>query len=252
MIGTIAARELRLLFASPLAWSILAVVQALMAYVFLTRVELFMQYQPRIAALEVAPGVTDLVIAPMLGSAGMIMLLVVPLLTMGSIAGERRAQSFALLLSSPVSLTAVVLGKFLSLLVFSAVLTALIAVMALSLLAGAALDPGQLAGGLLALLLLLATSCAIGLFISSATSQPAVAAVATFGVLLGLWIIDWAGATDAASSGTTLIGYLSMTRHYEPLLRGMLSSVDLGYFALMTTVFLTLTVWRLDAERLLA
>ena len=60
MILTIAARELRSLFLSPLAWSILAVTLFILAYLFLSQIEAYVNLQPRLAALEGAPGVASL------------------------------------------------------------------------------------------------------------------------------------------------------------------------------------------------
>ena len=57
MILTIAGRELKSLFLSPLAWSILAVVQFILAYLFLAQVDNFLLLQPRLVGIEGAPGV---------------------------------------------------------------------------------------------------------------------------------------------------------------------------------------------------
>ena len=59
MIFTIAARELRSLFLSPLAWAVLAVVQFILAYIFLSQIDNYLMWQPRLAAVEGAPGVAD-------------------------------------------------------------------------------------------------------------------------------------------------------------------------------------------------
>ena len=82
MILTIAARELRTLFLSPLAWSILAVVQLILAFLFLARIEMYQLYQPQLLALDNAPGVTEVVLPDLLGNAAIVLLLVAPLLTM--------------------------------------------------------------------------------------------------------------------------------------------------------------------------
>jgi ABC-2 type transport system permease protein len=83
---------------------------------------------------------------------------------------------------------------------------------------------------------------------SSLTEQPTVAAVTTFGLLLLLWILDWAGNSGLDTSN--LLGYLSMLRHYEPLLKGLFSSIDVVYYLLVTTLFLGFSIRRLDATRL--
>ena len=151
MILTIALRELRTLFLSPLAWSILAVVQLLLAFLFLARVEMYQLYQPQLLALDNAPGVTEIVLPDLLGNAAIVLLLVVPLLTMRLIAEERRNKTLTLLVSAPVSMTEIVLGKYLGVLLFLLIVLALIALMPLSLLLGGGLDPGLLFSGLLGL-----------------------------------------------------------------------------------------------------
>lgn len=241
----IAGRELRSLFLSPLAWTLLAVVQLILAYMFTTQVDLFLQIQPRLPGMPNAPGLTEIVVAPLLGNAAIVLLLIVPLLTMRLLSDEVRNQTLSLLFSAPVSMTEIVLGKYLGILGFIAVLIALIALMPLSLLSGGTLDAGLLLAGLLGLFLLLSAFAAVGLFMSTLTGQPTVAAIATFGALLLLWIIDWSGD---GSSG--VLAWLSMVRHYEPLLRGAFSSTDLAYYLLVIVAFLVLSMRRLDSYRL--
>ena len=247
MVLTVAARELRSLFLSPLAWSILAVVQFILAYMFLAQVDLYLSVQGQLLAAGSAPGVTAAVVAPMLGNAAIVLLLVVPLLTMRLISEERRAQTLTLLFSAPLSMTEIVLGKFFGVLGFLAIMVALILLMPLSLWVGVDLDLGMLAAGALGLLLLVACFAALGVFVSTLTAQPAVAAIGTFGALLLLWILDIAG--DRAE-GDSLLSYLSMLRHYESLLKGVFHSSDVIYYLLFVIFFLVLSIRRLDAERL--
>lgn len=249
MVFTLAARELRSLFLSPLAWSVLAVVQVITAYTYLINIDAFMEIQPRLIAMEGAPGVTDIVVAPLFASAAVVLLLVVPILTMRLVSEERRNQTLSLLLSAPLSMTEIILGKYLGVLVFLFIMLLMIALMPLSLLLGGAIDFGQISAGLLGLALLLASFAAVGLFMSTLTRQPAVAAVGTFGVLLGLWIIDWAGNTQITDGGS-LFAYLSMIGHYGALLQGVFNSTDIIYYILMILTFLILAIRRLDADRL--
>lgn len=248
MIATIAGRELRSLFLSPLAWVILAVVQGLCAWFFLLYLDLFLQLQPRIAASTDGAGVTSFVATPLYSSAAIVLLLVVPLLSMRLVSEERRARTLSLLLSAPVSMTEIILGKFLGLFIFMLIMLTLIAAMSLSLLAGGSLDLGLLASGLVGLVLLIASFCSIGLLISTLTAQPVVAAMGTFGVLLMLWILDLASANGNASG--EVMSYLSMLSHYQHLLQGIFSSTDVFYYLLLTVSCLILSVRRLDAERL--
>ena len=248
MIFTIAARELRSLFLSPLAWAVLAVVQFILAYIFLSQVDNYLVWQPKLAAVEGAPGVADLVVAPLFADAAIVLLLVAPLLTMRVLSEERRNRTLSLLFSAPVSMTEIILGKYLGVLSFFLILLCLLALMPLSLLTGTELDLGKLAAGLLGVTLLLAAFTATGLFMSALTDQPTIAAISTFGLLLLLWIIDWAGNSDNQASG--LFSYLSMLRHYEPLLKGQFNSTDVAYYLLVIVLFLGLSIRRLDADRL--
>jgi len=248
MIFTIAIRELKNLFLSPLAWAIMAVLQLIVAYLFLSQMDTFMLLQPRLAGIEGAPGVTDIVVAPLLQTSGFLLLLVAPAITMRVFSDERRNRTLTLLLSAPVSMTDIVLGKFLGVSLFFLLLLALLAAMPLSLYAGTTLDAGKLAAGLLGLALLLAAVAAIGVFMSSLTEQPVVAAISTLGLLMMLWIVDWSG--DSGESATDLFPYLSLKTHFESFLKGLFSTTDVAYYLLLTATFLVLGIRRLDQQRL--
>ena len=248
MIFTIAGRELRSLFLSPLAWSILAVTLFILAYLFLTQIETYISLQPRLAALEGAPGVADIVVAPLFADAAVVLLLITPLITMRTISEERRNRTLSLLFSAPVSMTEIVIGKYLGVLFFFLILLGLLALMPLSLLAGTELDMGKFAAGMLGLTLVVAAFSAIGLYMSSLTEQPTVAAVTTFGLLLLLWIVDLAGDSDIR--GGSALAQLSMQRHFEPLLKGLFNSADVAYYLLVIILFIGFTIRRMDAIRL--
>lgn len=248
MIFTLAARELRSMFLSPMAWVILAVISGLCAYFFLLYVDIYLQLQPRLAAAPNAPGITEVIVVPLFSTAATVLLLVTPLLTMRLISEERRNQTLSLLMSAPVSMSEIILGKFLGVFIFILLLLVPIAVMPLSLFAGGEIDMGLWASGLLGLTLLLASICSIGLYISTLTAQPTVAAVATFGVLLLLWVLNLAGSTGSDGGGA--LRYLSLLSHYQPLLQGIFSSADIAYYLLLIVGCLVLSVRRLDADRL--
>lgn len=244
----IAGRELRTLFLSPLAWSILGVIQVILGYMFLSQLEYYSMMQARIAGMEDAPGVTDMLVAPLFGNAGIILMLVTPMLTMRLISEERRNKTLSFLFTAPISMTEIVLGKFLGVFGFLLIMVGMIVLMPLSLLAGGGLDMGKLAACTLALILLLGGFASLGLYMSALTSHPTVAAVTTFGALLLLWIVDWLGS--AAGSAGSVMEYLSMLRHYESLLKGLVSTTDLAYFLLFIATFLVLSAHCLDNDRL--
>lgn len=248
MISTIALREFKSLFLSPLAWTVLAVLQCILGYLFLTQVETFTLIQTKLTAIEGAPGLTDIVVTPLYGNAGIILLLVTPLLTMRLICEERRNKTLSLLFSAPVSNADIIIGKYLGLLGLLLLVVFLVTLMPLSLLMGGELDFGKLFANLLALLLLVAAFTATGLFMSTVTGHPTVAAMGTFGILLLLWVLDW--TTSINDQRSELFEYLSILRHYQNLQSGLISSIDVCYFFLFTATFIMLSIRSLNNERL--
>lgn len=247
MIRLIAGKELRILFASPLAWAVLAFLQIVSALVFLSRLQAYLDIQMQFAGDPNTPGATETIVTPVFGTAAILMLMVVPLLSMRLVAEERRNQTLTFLISAPVSITQIVLGKMLALVVFLAVPSLLIVLMGLSLLAGGALDWGLLAVNALGLLLMCATFSAIGLYLSCVTVHPVVAAVGTYAVLLVLWLIN-----AVASDPESLLHQVSIVRHFESFARGVISLPDAAYYGVMTALFAGLAVRRLDGDRIRA
>ena len=243
MIWVIARREFGAMFLAPLAWVILAVIQIILGYMFLTNLDNFFLLQPQLLQLQNTPGVTDIVVTPLMQVAAIILLMVMPLLTMRSIAEEKRNRSLTLLISAPVSMTEIVLGKFLGLMV------SMLMLMPLSLYLGTTPDAGKLLSIFVGMLLLLGAFSAIGLYLSSLTENQTIAAVGSFGILLMLWIIDWLSGT--VNSGQSVLAYLSLLQHHESLLQGVFDSSDIAYYLILITGFLGLTIRQLDRERLL-
>ena len=241
-ISLIAANELRRLFKSSLAWIILAVVQFLLAIFFYLLLSQYMQ------PASGGQGLTQVVVSGMYQIAGVVMLLVSPLLTMRLITEERRLGTIKLLYSSPLSITELVLGKYIGITAFYCLMLVMITLMPASLLLGTQLDLGQIASGLIGLFLLMSSFASIGLFISSLTNQPAIAAISTFGVLFLLWIINIAG-TNASEGTAAVFSYLSLLKHYNNLLNGVFNSADVFFYLIVSIFFIILSIWRLDAER---
>jgi len=249
MIWVIARREFLAMFQAPLAWVILAVIQTILGYLFMTNLDNFFLLQPQLMQLENTPGVTDIVVTPLMQVAAIILLMVMPLLTMRSIAEEKRNRSLTLLISAPLGMTEIVLGKFFGLMLFVLVLVSMLMLMPLSLYLGTSPDGGKLLSIYLGMLLLLGSFSAIGLYLSSLTENQTIAAVGSFGILLMLWIIDWLSAS--VDNGQSLLTYLSLLQHHQSLLEGVFDSSDIAYYLLLITGFLGLTVRQLDRERLL-
>jgi len=246
-VFAVARLELRRLAVRPLAWALAALTIAWLAWTFILGLGQFVGAQVKLAAVADAPGFTDLVAIPLLAELAKLAFLVVPLMTMTQLAGERRAGTLALLASTGLSPSRIVLGKYLAVLVWLGLW--LLATLAMPLVVGVAstADWGKLAAATLGTALLLATLAAIGMACSAATGFAAIAAAMALIVTLALWTID-RGAQAAGVSGGFL-EWLTMATHLQNLLRGLVSTADLMWFALAIALSLVLAIRRLGADR---
>ena len=254
MIFTIAAKELKLLFASPLAWVVLTLTQIVFGYTFLRRIDDFLQVQPRLTQMTSAPGVTELVIAPTFGTAAVVLLFAVPILAMRLIAEERRNHTMVLLNSAPVTVTAIVLGKFLGLMGFLLLLIALLLLMPFALAGSTVLDYGLIASLVAGVVLLAASFSAVSLYLSSLTTHPVVAAIGAFGVLLAMLLAGETAGESLRARGwqvpAALMQVFTPVRNFEPLGEGLVDTYALACSLLLIAAAIVLAMRRLDALRL--
>ncbi|HEY4091341.1 MAG TPA: ABC transporter permease subunit [Luteibacter sp.] len=246
-LAAVTRLELRRLAVRPLAWALAALTIAWLAWTFVLGLGQFLGMQVKLAAVADAPGFTDLVAIPLLAELVKLSFLVVPLMTMSLIAGERRTGTLALLASTGLPAWRIVIGKYLAVLAWLALW--LLATLAMPLIVGASgsADWGKLAAATLGTALVLATLAAIGLACSAATAFPAIAAAMALIITLALWTID-RGAQAAGINGGFL-DWLTMATHLQNLLRGLVTSVDVLWFVLVIALSLTLAIRRLGTDR---
>jgi ABC-2 type transport system permease protein len=246
MIFNIVRKELKSMFASPLGWAIMAILSFIFGLYFTNSVGNYFDVMSGAIRPAERTGVTTFVGSAVYGLASFIMLFSVPLLSMRLISEERRAQTLPFLFSAPLSITEIVLGKFIGLVVFLSMVIFYLAAMMAMLNLWADIDFGFIVANTIGLVLLVASFSALGLYFSSLTSQPVVAAILTFIALFALMILDRFLAGDPSNTVT----YLSLMQHFQSFSRGLIDSADVAYFVLFITTFLVLTIRRLDADRL--
>jgi ABC-2 type transport system permease protein len=173
-------------------------------------------------------------------------LFAVPLLSMRLISEERRNQTLPFLFSAPISITEIVIGKFIGLVAFLAILVVYVGLMLSTLNLWADIDFGFIVANSIGLLLMIASFSALGLYFSSLTQQPVVAGILTFIALFAVMFLDRFFAGDPSNT----LASLSLVRHFQSFSSGLIDSGDIAYFVLFIVTFLTLTVRRLDADRL--
>ncbi len=246
MILNVARKELKSVFASPMGWIILALLTFAFGSQYLNGVNNYFEVMSGAIRPAERTGVTSFVGQAVYGMASFIMLFAVPLLSMRLIAEERRNQTLPFLFSAPLSLTEIVVGKFLGLLAFLTILIVYIALMLSTLNIWSDIDFGYIIANSVGLWLMVASFSALGLYFSSLTQQPVVAAILSFIALFGLMMLDRLFSGDPSNMSASL----SLMHHFQSFSRGLIDTADIAYFVLFTGFFLTLTIRRLDADRL--
>ncbi|WP_256002487.1 Gldg family protein [Pedobacter deserti] len=244
----IARLELSTLFYSPVAWLVLMIFP-IQAGLDLTK---FLQMLGRAHRMgQEFKEVTGQVFGTQYGFyAGVknTLYLYIPLLTMGLISREIHSGSIKLLLSSPIKVIDIVLGKYLAISWYALFLLAILGLFGL---AGAwsitHMDYKIVISGAIGLYLLICAYASIGLFMSSLTSYQVVAAISTLAVL---GVLNFVGGLFQGVDAVRHITYfLSISGRTEQFINGLISTEDVIYFILVIVLFLSLTGIRLQSSR---
>ena len=247
----IAGRDLAAYFASPLFYIVTAVFLVIQSFMFFNILNLFsyQSYQvDRLRQMGLTLNINELVIEPSLLNMGVILLLIAPLITMRSFAEERRNKSLPLLLSSPVSLGEIVMGKFLACVAVVGLMVLLSSYNIGLVMAVGDPETGPIVTGYLGLLLMVGCYISIGIFASSLTDNQLVAAMISFGFVFMMWIIGWAAQAAGPTTGRVL-EHLSLVNHLQNFTRGVIETADLVYYLSFMAFMLFLTYHILDSRR---
>ncbi len=186
-----------------------------------------------------------------ISSVVVLFMLTVPVLTMRIMAEERRSKTDQLILTAPVSVSRIVLGKYLALLTILAIPTAVSALYPLILLRFGSLPLGECYLALLAFFLYGAVSIAIGLLVSSLTESQVIAAVLGFVLLfVGYMMPSLCGLIS--STGNVLTHILGLYDLYTPFVMMLNGTLDIGsvvYFLSLTALALFLTCQSVQKRR---
>ena len=230
---SIAWKETRTYFVSPMAYVIIAVYAGLASYYFVTSIG------------GVLPEAT---IRGYIIPSTLIFVLLSPLITMRLLAEEQKLGTLELLMTSPVRDYEIVLGKFLAAL--ASLLSILVPTVYLVLLLMwfGTPDTGPILSGYLGLILFGMSTLSVGLFASSLSGNQIVASVIAMGILLLLSIIDLA-STYVGGVFTDIVLEISITTHFQDFARGVVDTHDIIFYVIFTIFMLFLTVRSLESRR---
>jgi len=249
IITRIARTELATLFYSPVAWLLLLAFACQVGIDFGTIITEIAKIP--VMDREITFSITAGVV---LGHNGLYeaiqdtIYLYIPLLTMNLMSREYASGSIKLLYSSPVNSIQIVLGKFLSMVVFALIFLVILALPMIALdYTTPNIDVPLILAALLAMFLLILTYCSVGLFMSTLTSYQIVAAVATFSTLTFLNYIGKIGQSSPFLRDITY--WLSLKGRASEMVGGLICSDDIVYFLVVIAMFLAFSVIILSNEK---
>ncbi len=184
-----------------------------------------------------------------LGNIIFLFMMLVPVLTMRLLSEERKTKTDQLLLTSPVPLLSIVLGKYMAA-VFVFLITLLItSIYPIILFIYGSPALGEILGGYLGFFLMGCTFIAIGLFVSSLTENQLTAYIATFAVLLLLWLMDWITPNLNNMIIVQILEWLSILKRFNDFGMGILSLSPIVYYISFSAVFVFLTMRVMEKRR---
>jgi ABC-2 type transport system permease protein len=248
-------RELQSYFSSPFAYVIAGVFWLLSGFFFIAILLGPDGLIAQVAARD-AQGITEPVDVPyqflsvFLGVLGSLALFILPMLSMGLYAEERKRGTLELLATSPITNWAVALGKLLGVVTFFT--TMVLPLLVYETIALSASDPSiqptVLLLGHLSLILMAAAVLSIGMFISSLTESTILAAILTFALMLFLWVVDLVATSIGGTFGSAL-SHMSLIKNYTNLVQGILDPSNIVVFITYIILGLFLTAQSIEAIR---
>lgn len=250
---TIAGKELRSYFVSPIGYVVLTGFLVLGGWFFFNLLSRFNFMLSMYAAMQnpqmqAQINLNDMVIAPLLHNLSVVLVIIVPMITMRAFAEEKRSGTYELLMTSPLSIGEIVAGKFLAVAAFLVIMIGLTGVYPAVLILYGDPELGILAAGYLGLLLLAISFATVGLLTSSLTENQIIAAVSGLVTLLLLYVISWPAETAGPVVGE-ILRYVSLTEHFAEMVKGVIDSRDIVYFVSVIVLALFLTQRSVESVR---
>lgn len=242
----ICKRGLGLLFRSPLAYVILTLYFLCSGFFFY---HITLEQAVSLEAMQAGGNAPAAIFREFWRTSGWILLFTAPIISMGSLAGEKAKGTIELLLTSPLRLGHLLVGKYLSLVIFLLVILAPAWVYFAFLRLWTGTGYGQFFTGFIGAFLLGAAAMAVGLLVSALSRSQIIAGFGAFGCLLIFWFID-AASTTLPGVWRGFVRYFSLHHHYHRLITADVRLDAIAYFISFVVFFLfaahllTRILWR--------
>lgn len=179
----------------------------------------------------------------------LIVMFLVPVLTMRMFSEEYKSKTDQLLLTSPTSLSSIILGKYFAAMLVFCVASIITVFYAIIIAIFAPVGIASFIGNFVGLLLLGSTLISIGLFVSALTKSQVVSAFGSFGIFLVLMYLDTFSQFMPTDWLQDLLSSISFMGRYRSFTSGLLNIADILFFLSVTAFFLFLTARVLEKKR---
>lgn len=178
-----------------------------------------------------------------------IMVILLPIVTMRTFSEEIKNKSDQGLLTAPVGVFSIVMGKFLAAFLMFAISLAATLIPAVIITCFSSPDWAKIFCTFVGMLLCGAALIAIGIFVSSLTQSQIVAAIGTFGISMLLLLMSGLAKNVSNSTLANVLNWISFDNRFQPFSNGIFNISSLVYFLSIAAVFLFLTARKLESRR---
>ncbi|MED9993054.1 MAG: ABC transporter [Oscillospiraceae bacterium] len=174
---------------------------------------------------------------------------IIPVLTMRSYAEERRGRTDQLLMSAPVSMLSIALGKFFAIMTLFAVGLSFSLIYVIVLAQLGQFDFLVVLGNIVGMLVSASAFAAIGMLISALTESQIIACIVSYAVLLGLWLIGSAQSYITNEAAKALVGWLSISKRFAEFSMGIFDLATVVYYLSICAFFIYLVALITESRR---
>src|SRR5262245_16996335 len=252
-ILAIVGRELRAYFNSPIAYVMLTGFLILSGLVFQGLLSEILDYQLRSAmqSAQMGPRPIDapqIISSQYMGTVSVLLLFMVPMITMGLFAEEKKRGTIELLLTAPITDLQVVLGKFFAAVSFFTILLLSTWIPMSILYIYGSPASGPILTNYLGIFLYGLAIVAIGVFVSTLTENQIISGILGFVIALVLWFLDLL-SRKAEAPTRAVLEYLSVINHLNDFMKGVISTSHIIFYLSLMLVALFLTYRSIDSLR---
>lgn len=250
MIYPIFVKELKSYFRSPMSFILMGLFAISTGWVFFNLLVTYVENTQRLPVHMRTPlDFYSGVIFQFIGNVNLLFLFITPLISMKTISEELSSRTIEIYYKAPVNDFSIVMAKYLSSVTFCTLIFSITLIYPLLLSFIGLSDFTFVFTSYGAMLLNILAYCSLGAFVSSLTSNSMTAAVMTFVGILSFWMIAWGLNISTDYFLVQNLGFISITTHFDNMVRGILNYSDLSYYFSFIFIFLFLAKKKIESRK---